>query len=113
MLEANSADRAEPAGWTASCSTRTVCAATLFQLSPAPIRVDSARAAASAAGSSSSALIAPAIAPGSSKGTSTPAPVLNRSSAYRYGVDTTGQPAATAKVRAPDTICSRERYGVR
>ena len=32
--------------------------------------------------------------------------------AYQYGVETTPQPAASAKVSAPDAICSRFLYGV-
>ena len=34
------------------------------------------------------------------------------SCAYQYGVETTPQPAASAKVSAPEAICSRFRYGV-
>ena len=34
------------------------------------------------------------------------------SCAYQYGVETTPQPAAIAKVSAPEAICSRVRYGV-
>ena len=34
------------------------------------------------------------------------------SCAYQYGVETTAQPAAIAKVSAPEAICSRLRYGV-
>ena len=34
------------------------------------------------------------------------------SCAYQYGVETMPQPAAIAKVSAPEAICSRLRYGV-
>jgi hypothetical protein len=35
------------------------------------------------------------------------------SCAKRYGVEIDAQPAAMAKVSAPEAICSRLRYGVR
>jgi hypothetical protein len=53
------------------------------------------------------------IAATSSNGTSFPAPVASMSFAKRYGVETAAQPAAMAKVNAPDAICSGLRYGVR
>ena len=44
------------------------------------------------------------IAATSSNGTSVPAPVASMSFAKRYGVETAAQPAARAKVNAPDAI---------
>ena len=77
------------------------------------MRCASARAAASDSGLSTKSQTACSIASTSSNGTSVPAPVASMSFANRYGVEIAAQPAARAKVNAPDAICSGFRYGVR
>ena len=55
---------------------------------------------------------APANSVGSRESTRRPAPPASWSTAYRYGVETTGHPPASANVSAPETICSSFTYGV-
>ena len=51
-------------------------------------------------------------AAGSSNGDDATCAEVSMSSAYQYGVETMPHPAASAKVSAPEAICSRLRYGV-